>query len=193
MVVISRSVEAIILDQHNREREQHKIPYGSIIYVEDGQEVKAGGKLASWDPHARPVVAEYSGTIVLENVEEGITVVKEADEVTGLTTLKVIDPAKVKGAKTKDRNLRPIARLYDTKGKEVKITGTDTPVIISFQIGDIITVRDAEIVHAGDIIAKKPQESLKTRDITGDCRVLLSYLKRVSLKMRACYRLHLVL
>jgi DNA-directed RNA polymerase subunit beta' len=167
MVVISRSVEVIILDQYGREREQHKIPYGSTIYVKDGQNVAAGGKLASWDPHARPVVAEYSGTIVLENVEEGITVVKEADEVTGLTTLKVIDPAKVKGAKNKDKNLRPIARLFDKDGGEVKISGTDTPVIISFQIGDIITVRDTETVHAGDIIAKKPQESLKTRDITG--------------------------
>ncbi len=167
MVVISRSVEVIILDQHGREREQHKIPYGSTIYVEDGHNITAGGKLASWDPHARPVVAEYSGTIVLENVEEGVTVVKEADEVTGLTTLKVIDSSKVKGARNKDKNVRPIARLYDTSGKEVKITGTDTPVIISFQIGDIITVRDAETVHAGDVIAKKPQESLKTRDITG--------------------------
>ena len=167
MVVISRSAEAIILDQYNREREQHKIPYGSTIYVAEGQSVKAGGKLASWDPHARPVVAEYSGTIILENVEEGITVVKEADEITGLTTLKVIDPSKIKVAKTKDKNLRPIARLLNAKGKEVKITGTDTPVIISFQIGDIITVRDAQVVHSGDIIAKKPQESLKTRDITG--------------------------
>lgn len=166
-VVISRSTEVIILDQYNREREQHKIPYGSTIYLKDGHEVKAGGKLASWDPHARPVIAEYSGNIVLENIEEGVTVVKEADEVTGLSTLKVIDPAKVKGAKTKDRSLRPIARLFDETGAEVKMMDTDTPVIISFQIGDIITVRDGESVHAGDIIAKKPQESLKTRDITG--------------------------
>ena len=167
MVIISRSVEVIILDQHGREREQHKIPYGSTIYVEDGHTITAGGKLASWDPHARPVVAEYSGTIVLENVEEGVTVVKEADEVTGLTTLKVIDSSKIKGARNKDKNVRPIARLYDTNGKEVKTTGTDIPVIISFQIGDIITVRDTEAVYAGDVIAKKPQESLKTRDITG--------------------------
>ena len=167
MVVISRSVEVIILDAYGREREQHKIPYGSTIYVEDGHNIAAGGKLASWDPHARPVVAEYSGTVVLENVEEGVTVVKEADEVTGLTTLKVIDSSKIKGTKNKDKNVRPIARLYDKDGKEVKISGTETPVIISFQIGDIITVRDTETVHAGDVIAKKPQESLKTRDITG--------------------------
>ncbi len=167
MVVISRSAEVIILDAHHREREQHKIPYGAIIYMNDGDEVKAGAKLASWDPHSRPVVAEYSGTVVLENVVEGLTVVKEADEITGLTALKVIDPSKVKGAKAKDKSLRPIAKLFDKNGKEIKIAGTDASVIISFQIGDIITVKDAQVVHAGEVIAKKPQESLKTRDITG--------------------------
>ena len=167
MVVISRSAESVILDSHNREREQHKIPYGATIYIADGQEIKAGSKLASWDPHSRPVIVEYSGRIVLENVEEGLTVVKEMDDVTGLTTLKVIDPAKVKGVKTKDKSIRPVARLYDEVGNEIKMHGTDSPVLISFQIGDIITVRDAQDVYAGDIVAKKPQESLKTRDITG--------------------------
>lgn len=167
MVVISRSAEVIVVDGHNREREQHKIPYGAIIYIAEGQEVKAGGKLASWDPHSRPVIVEHSGRVVLENVKEGLTVVKESDEVTGLTTLKVIDPAKVKGAKAKDKALRPIARIYDPQGCEVSMHGTDSPVLISFQIGDIITVRDAQEVQAGDIVAKKPQESFKTRDITG--------------------------
>ena len=167
IVVISRSSEVVIVDSHGREREQHKIPYGAIIYFVEGQEVKAGNKLASWDPHSRPVIVEHSGKVVLENIKEGVTVVKESDEVTGLTTLKVIDPAKVKGAKAKDKALRPVARLYDSKGKEVKMYGTDSPVLISFQIGDIITVRDSQEVQAGDIVAKKPQESLKTRDITG--------------------------
>jgi DNA-directed RNA polymerase subunit beta' len=167
MVVISRSAEVVILDTHNREREQHKIPYGSTIYISEGQDVKASGKLATWDPHSRPVIVEHSGRIVLENIEEGLTVVKEADEVTGLTTLKVIDPAKVKGVKTKDKSLRPVARLYDAKGSEIKMHGTDSPVLISFQIGDIVTIRDGQEVFAGDIVAKKPQESLKTRDITG--------------------------
>jgi DNA-directed RNA polymerase subunit beta' len=167
MVVISRSAEIIILDQFNREREQHKLPYGSTIYIKEGQNTKEGDKLASWDPHARPVIAEYSGFISLENVEEGITVIKQADEITGLSTLKVIDPSKVKGARTKVKDLRPLTRLYDEKGKEVKISGTDKPVIISFQVGDIITVKDGDAVHAGDVIARKPQESLKTRDITG--------------------------
>jgi DNA-directed RNA polymerase subunit beta' len=167
VVVISRSAEAIIYDTHNREREKHKIPYGAVISLLDGSEVKVGVKLASWDPHSRPVIVEHSGKIVLENVREGLTVVKETDEVTGLNTLKVIDPGKVKGVKTKDRNLRPMARLFDMNGKEVRIYGTDSPVLISFQIGDIITVKDSQIVHAGDVVAKKPQESLKTRDITG--------------------------
>jgi DNA-directed RNA polymerase subunit beta' len=167
VVVISRSTEAIIYDSHNREREKHKIPYGAVIHLLDGQDVKVGAKIASWDPHSRPVIVEHSGKIVLENIREGLTVVKETDEVTGLNTLKVIDPGKVKGIKAKDRNLRPMARLFDLDGKEVRIQGTDSLVLISFQIGDIITVKDAQLVHAGDVVAKKPQESLKTRDITG--------------------------
>jgi DNA-directed RNA polymerase subunit beta' len=167
MVVISRSAEVLICDANGREREQHKIPYGALIYLSDGNEVKAGNKLASWDPHARPVIAEHSGTVVLENVDEGSTVVKEVDEVTGLTTLKVIDPAKVRGIKMREKSVRPIARLYDLAGQEIKVAGTDSPVLIGFQIGDIIMVRDGQTVQAGDIIAKKPQESLKTRDITG--------------------------
>jgi len=167
MVAISRSGEIVILDSHNREREQHKIPYGANIYFKDGASIKAGSKLASWDPHSRPVIAEYNGTIKLDNIIEGVTVEKEADEITGLTTLKVIDPAKVKGARARDKNSHPIAHILDEKGKQINITGTKTPVAISFQIGDIITVRDSQAVATGDVIARKPQESLKTRDITG--------------------------
>ncbi len=167
MIVISRSSDVSIVDIHNRERERHRVPYGAVIYIREGMEVKISDKLASWDPHSRPVIVEYSGRISLENIKEGLTVVKESDEVTGLTTLKVIDPAKVKGIKTKDKTLRPIARLYDSDNEEIKMHGANTPVLISFQIGDIITVRDGGEVHAGDVIAKKQQESLKTRDITG--------------------------
>ncbi|HCY38879.1 MAG TPA: DNA-directed RNA polymerase subunit beta', partial [Neisseriales bacterium] len=166
-IIVSRSAELVILDQHHREREQHKIPYGSTLHIAPDEKIEAGKKLASWDPHSRPVISEHAGIIQLENVDEGLTVVKETDDVTGLTALKVIDPSKVKGSKTKDKNIRPIARLYDENGQEIKIFGTDAPVIISFQIGDIIAVRDGQTVSAGDVLAKKPQESMKTRDITG--------------------------
>jgi DNA-directed RNA polymerase subunit beta' len=166
-VIVSRSAELVILDQHNREREQHKIPYGATLHITPDEKVEAGTKLASWDPHSRPVVSEHSGIVRLENVEEGLTVVKETDEVTGLTALKVIDPNKVKGIRAKDKNLRPMARLLDESGNEIRVFGSDAPVMISFQIGDIITVRDEQMVNAGDVIAKKPQESMKTRDITG--------------------------
>ncbi len=168
MIVTSRSTQVLIMDSYNREREQHKIPYGAIIYINEGKDIKSGTKLASWDPHSRPVIVEYSGRIILENVEEGITVVKESDEITGLTTLKVIDPLKAKGTKLRDKNVRPIARLFDKNGEEVKAHNKDAlSVLINFQIGDIIMVRDGQDVYEGDVIAKKPQESLKTRDITG--------------------------
>lgn len=166
-IIVSRSAELVILDQHHREREQHKVPYGAILHVSPDEKVEAGKKISSWDPHSRPVVSEHAGIIQLENVEEGLTVVKETDEVTGLTALKVIDPAKVKGSKTRDKSIRPIARLVDASGKEVRVFGSDAPVIISFQIGDIIAVRDGQEVSIGDVLAKKPQESMKTRDITG--------------------------
>ncbi len=164
LIIISRSAEIIILDQYNREREQNNVPYGAVLYVQDGQEIKSGTKLANWDPHSRPVITEYSGTISLGNIVEGVTVIREIDDITGISNLKVMDSSK---AKISNKNLRPMARLLDKDGNEVKITGTDSSVIISFQVGDIITVEDGQEVSIGDIIAKKPQESLKTRDITG--------------------------
>ena len=167
VVVISRSAEIIILDQFNREREHNNVPYGAVIYVKDGDKIESGTKLANWDPHSRPVIAEYSGKISLENIVEGVTVVKEVDDITGISNLKVIDSSKIKVSKSKDKNLRPMTRLLDSNDKEVKIAGTESSVIISFQVGDIIFVENGQEVSVGDIIAKKPQESLKTRDITG--------------------------
>ena len=91
LIVISRSGEALITDDHGRERERHKIPYGATLLVQDGRAIKAGTQLATWDALTRPIVSEYSGTIKFENVEEGVTVAKQMDEVTGLSTLVVID------------------------------------------------------------------------------------------------------
>ena len=164
-IVISRSGEVFISDDNGRERERHKIPYGATLLVGgDGETLKAGQTLATWDPHARPIITEYSGRVKFENIEEGVTVAKQVDEVTGLSTLVVIDP-KRKGSQAK--GLRPQVKMLDENGVEVKIVGTDTPVNITFQVGSIITVRDGQDVGVGDVLAKIPQESSKTRDITG--------------------------
>src|SRR5450830_134222 len=90
-IVISRSGEVLITDDHGRERERHKVPYGATLIVKDGMVIKAGTALATWDPLTRPIITEYTGTVKFENVEEGVTVAKQVDEVTGLSTLVAID------------------------------------------------------------------------------------------------------
>jgi DNA-directed RNA polymerase subunit beta' len=164
-VVISRSGEAMITDDNGRERERHRIPYGATLLVDDMQAVKAGALVATWDPHTRPIVTEYAGTVKFEHVTEGVTVAKQIDEVTGLSTLVVIDPKR--GGKTQAKGLRPQVKLMNTDGSEVKIHGTDHAVTITFQVGSIITVKDGQPVSVGEILARIPQESAKTRDITG--------------------------
>jgi DNA-directed RNA polymerase subunit beta' len=164
-VAISRSGEVLIVDDNGRERERHKVPYGATLSVMDGASVKAGKVLATWDPHTRPIITEYAGRIKFENVEEGVTVAKQIDEVTGLSTLVVIDPKRRGGAQAK--GLRPSVKLIDDKGKEVRIPGTELPVNITFQIHSIITVKDGQQVQVGEVLARIPQETSKTRDITG--------------------------
>ncbi len=163
-IVIARSAEVIITDDHGRERERHKVPYGATLQVDEGQAIKAGVVLATWDPHTRPIITEYSGVVRFEHVEEGVTVAKQVDDVTGLTTLVVIDP---KRRSTTTKGLRPQVKLLTESGEEVKVAGTETPVSITFQVGCIITVKDGQTVSVGDVLARIPQESAKTRDITG--------------------------
>ena len=164
-VVISRSGEVLIADDHGRERERHKVPYGAMLAVDDGKAVKAGAKLAVWDPHTRPIVTEYAGTVRFENVEEGVTVAKQVDDVTGLSTLVVIDHKR--GGKAATKGVRPVVKLLDENGQEVRVTGSDHTVSIAFQVGSIISVLDGQQVGVGDVLARMPQESAKTRDITG--------------------------
>jgi DNA-directed RNA polymerase subunit beta' len=165
LVAISRSGEVVIHDDNGRERERHKAPYGATLLIRDGEVVRAGQVLAAWDPHTRPIITEYAGKIRFENVEEGVTVAKQIDEVTGLSTLVVIDPKRRGVAQTK--GLRPMVKLLDEGDKEVRLAGGTLPVNITFQVGSVITVRDGQQVSVGEVLARIPQESSKTRDITG--------------------------
>ncbi|MGZ5072955.1 MAG: DNA-directed RNA polymerase subunit beta', partial [Usitatibacter sp.] len=164
-IAISRNGEIIISDETGRERERHKVPYGATLTVEDGAKVKAGQSLANWDPLTRPIITEYAGETKFETVEEGVTVAKQIDETTGLSSLVVIDPKRRGTSATK--GLRPAVKLIGDKGKEMKLAGGDTPVNYTFQIGAIITVKNGQQVNVGDVLARIPQESSKTRDITG--------------------------
>ncbi len=164
LVVISRSGEITITDDNGRERERHKVPYGALLMAGDGMAVKAGTRIASWDPLTRPIITEYPGTIRFENIEEGVTVARQIDEMTGLSTLVVID-AKRRNAAA--RSVRPQVKLINEAGEEVKIANTDHAVTIGFPVGALITVRDGQQVGVGEILARIPLESQKTRDITG--------------------------
>jgi len=164
-VVISRSGEVIIADDNGRERERHKVPYGATLQVADGDAVRAGKTFTSWDPHHRPIITEYAGTVKFEHVEEGVTVAKQIDDVTGLSTLVVID-SKRRSAAT-GKGVRPSVKLLGEAGEDVRIAGTDHAVNISFPVGAVIAVRDGQPVAVGEVLARIPQEVSKTRDITG--------------------------
>jgi DNA-directed RNA polymerase subunit beta' len=163
LVVISRSGEIVITDPHGRERERHKVPYGALLAIKADQQIKAGQVLATWDPLTRPIITEFAGRAKFENVEEGVTVAKQVDEVTGLSTLVVIDPKRRGAAKV----VRPQVKLTDAQGNEVKIPGTDHSVTIGFQVGALIQIRDGQDLAPGEVLARIPVEGQKTRDITG--------------------------
>ncbi|MEI8158037.1 MAG: DNA-directed RNA polymerase subunit beta' [Burkholderiales bacterium] len=163
LVVIARSGEIVIHDEHGRERERHKVPYGAILTVKADQTIKAGAILANWDPLTRPIITEFAGKAHFENVEEGLTVAKQVDEVTGLSTMVVIDPKRRGAAKV----VRPQVKLIDASGNEVKIPGTDHSVTIGFPVGSLVQVRDGQDVGPGEVLARIPIEGQKTRDITG--------------------------
>ena len=173
LVVISRSGE-IVITENGRERERHKVPYGATLLVMPEQEIKAGQMLANWDPMTRPIITEYAGKIKFENVIENVTVMNQVDEVTGLTSLVVIDPKRssttakaAKGKASTSGVLRPLVHLLDENGSEVKIPGTDHAVTIQLPVGAFVVVRDEQEIGMGEVLARIPVESQKTRDITG--------------------------
>jgi DNA-directed RNA polymerase subunit beta' len=164
LVAVSRSGEIGILDKYGRERERYKVPYGAVISAADGQEVGAGQVIANWDPHTHPIVTEVEGHIRFSDFAEGVSVQRTTDEMTGLTNLVITDP-KVRGAAGKD--LRPMVKLLDEKGRQLKIAGTDLPAQYFLPAGAIVGLDDGAAVEVGDVLARIPQESSKTRDITG--------------------------
>ena len=163
-VAVSRSGEITVVNDQGQERERYKVPYGATITIEDGDEVKQGQVLATWDPHTHPVITEVEGRIKFEDFIDGITVAEQVDEFTGLTSIVVLDP-KSRGGAGKD--LRPVAKLVDQEGNDICFANTDIPAVHSLPVGAIISMADGAEVSVGDVIARIPQESSKTRDITG--------------------------
>ena len=164
LVAVSRSGELSVLDAQGRERERYKVPYGATISVRDGAQIKAGQVAANWDPHTHPIVSEVAGIVHFSDFIEGITVQSQTDELTGLESAVVTDP-KRRGSGAKD--LRPMVRLEDKKGHELKLPGTDIPAQYFLPAGAIVSLQDGVEVGVGDVVARIPQETSKTRDITG--------------------------
>ena len=164
LVVVSRSGELIVNDTNGRERERYKLPYGAIISIGKNNEVEAGQIVANWDPHTHPIVSEVAGKVSFEAMDEGITVREQTDEITGLSSISVIDPAE-RAASAKE--IRPAVNVVDKKGKEVCLPGTNVPAHYFLPANAIIGLKDGSVLNIGDFIARIPQEGSKTRDITG--------------------------
>ncbi len=163
-VAVSRSGELGVVDDFGRERERYRVPYGAVITVKDDAPVEPGQIIATWDPHTHPVITEMAGKIRFQDFIDGITVSAQVDDVTGLTSTAVMDP-KQRGAGGKD--LRPVIKLVDDKGKEICFANTDIPAVYALPAHALVHLVDGAKVSVGDVIARIPQESSKTRDITG--------------------------
>jgi DNA-directed RNA polymerase subunit beta' len=164
LVAVSRSGELTVSDDKGLEKERYKIPYGATVVANDGDLVEGGAIVASWDPHTHPVVTEVAGKLRFEDFIDGVTVQSKIDDVTGLASVEIIDP---KQRPSQGKDLRPMVMLLDEDGEELKLVGTDLPARYFLPAGAIVTVVDGGSVDVGDILARIPQESSKTRDITG--------------------------
>ncbi|GIX22380.1 MAG: hypothetical protein KatS3mg121_1163 [Gammaproteobacteria bacterium] len=164
LVAVSRSGEIGVLDEHGRERERYRVPYGAVITVQDGEAVEAGQQVASWDPHTHPVVTEVAGRVQFIDFVDGVSVQRQVDEITGLSSIVITDP-KQRSAAGKD--LRPTIKLVDEDGNDLCLAGTSVPAQYILPPGAIVSLTDGARVGVGDVLARIPQETSKTRDITG--------------------------
>ncbi|MBS0461141.1 MAG: DNA-directed RNA polymerase subunit beta', partial [Proteobacteria bacterium] len=164
LVAVSRSGELSVLDGHGRERERYKLPYGAVITAKDGADVKAGQTVANWDPHNHPIVSEVAGFVRFVDFVEGVTTIEKTDDLTGLASVEITDP-KRRGSAGKE--LRPIVRIVDAKGKDLNIPGADLPAQYLLPSRSLVNLQNGAAVGVGDVVARIPREASKTRDITG--------------------------
>ncbi len=167
LVAVSRSGELALADQYGRERERYKLPYGATLALKDGDDVVAGQIVATWDPHTHPIVTEVNGVAQFVDMVEGLTMNRQVDEVTGLTSIVIIDSKQRSGLSSSGRDARAMIKLVDEKGNDIMLAGTQVPAHYYLPVGAVVNVEDGMKINIGDIIARIPQESSKTRDITG--------------------------
>ncbi|MFZ7198775.1 DNA-directed RNA polymerase subunit beta' [Avibacterium avium] len=164
LVLTSRNTELTIIDAFGRTKEHYKVPYGAVLNKADGDEVNAGETVANWDPHTMPVVSEVSGFVKFVDITDGVTVTRQTDELTGLSSIVVQD---VGERATVGKDLRPTIKLVDAQGNDILVAGSDMPAQYTLPGKAIVTLEDGAEVHVGDSLARIPQESAGTKDITG--------------------------
>jgi len=163
-VAVSRSGELSVLDAVGRERERYKVPYGAVIKVRDEAAVSAGEVVANWDPHTHPIITEVAGTVKFSGMEDGVTIKRQTDEFTGLSSISVMEAGE---RPTAGKDIRPAVTLVNDKGEELTLAGTNVPAHYFLPAMAMVNLEDGARVEVGDIIARIPQEGSKTRDITG--------------------------
>jgi len=164
LVITSRSSELTIIDEMGREKERYKVPYGSVLSKNDGEAVTSGDTIANWDPHTHPIITEVAGKVQFVDLADGVTMVRQTDELTGLSSIVITDAAQRNAT---GKEMRPALKLVDAKGKDVMIAGTEIPALYYLPGNAIINLEDGADVGVGDALARIPQASSKTRDITG--------------------------
>ena len=164
LVLTSRNTELTVTDAFGRTKEHYKVPYGTVLNKADGQEVSAGETVANWDPHTMPVVSEVSGFVKFVDIVDGLTVTRQTDELTGLSSIVVQD---VGERATAGKDLRPTIKLVDAKGNDIFLPETDVIAQYFLPGKAIVSLDDGAEVKVGEPLARIPQESVGTKDITG--------------------------
>jgi len=164
LVITSRSSELTIIDNMGRVKENYKVPYGAVVSKKDGKAVTAGETIANWDPHTHPIITEVKGKVQFVDLIDGVTMVRQTDELTGVSSIVITDAAQRNAT---GKEMRPALKLVTAKGKDIMIAGTEIPALYYLPGNAIVNLEDGADVGVGDALARIPQESSKTRDITG--------------------------
>ncbi|MGO2514331.1 DNA-directed RNA polymerase subunit beta' [Marinomonas polaris] len=164
LVVASRSSELAIADEAGREKERYKLPYGAVLSVREGDQVTAGQIVANWDPHTHPIVSEMEGRLEFSGMEENVTIRRQSDEMTGLTTIEVME---MRDRPSAGKDIRPMIAVVDAQGNPVLIPGTESPVQYMLPEKALLSLDHGATVKSGEVLARIPQESIGNKDITG--------------------------
>ncbi|EGR0698209.1 DNA-directed RNA polymerase subunit beta' [Vibrio parahaemolyticus] len=164
LVITSRASELTIIDEFGRTKEKHKLPYGSLLSKGDNDAIEAGETVANWEAHTLPIITEVAGRIQFVDMIDGVTVSRQTDDLTGLSSSEVTDAAARPAA---GKDMRPAIKLVDEQGNDVMIPGTEMPAHYFLPGKAIVNIEDGAEVGVGDTLARIPQKSGGNKDITG--------------------------